>query len=69
MLNWFLYRRFGIARVLAVVAAILIAFWLQNFRGVVWYWAWLAALAAYLVVPVLWGVFLGTWERMRGRLP
>ena len=56
MLNWVLYCRTGIARVLAVILAAATAFYLEERYGVARYWAWGSALVVYLIVPVLWGL-------------
>ena len=63
MLDWVLYYRTGIARVLAVILATATAFYIEERYGVARYWAWGSALVVYLIVPVLWGLFLDLWAR------
>lgn len=65
MLGTLLAYRFGMARLLSLVAAFGLTFYLANIRGWPW-WAWgPAGAATLLVVPLFWGIFLGLLERRR----
>lgn len=67
MLDALLANRFGVARILSWTIAAGLAFYLARYQEWSW-WAWtLAGAAVLLVVPLLWGVLLGTLEQRRLR--
>ena len=67
MLGAMLANRFALARVISWSVAAGLAYYLASYRGWSW-WAWtLAGAAVLLVMPLLWGVFLGTLEQRKLR--
>jgi hypothetical protein len=67
MLDTLLAYRFGVARVVRVLAGIGAAFYFKNSLGWPWYYWSPAAIAVLLVAPVFWGIFLGLLERRAPR--
>jgi hypothetical protein len=61
--QWFLVGRSGAARIIALIAGVVVAFYLHNAHDIPNYYAYPIGIGVYLILPLLWAFLARLFRR------